>query len=332
MNVSLRALTPTDLLLVGAVFGLFIAVWLVGIFVWSARRSVRASKVERRLAPDGDPGAEAGSRVLRLWRDGDEVTTEVPGLPRRKRLRERLAYINREAELDVPIQTLILGASGIAAILFLVLLLSTESLVPGVAAAVLIGWSLSVYIKRRVTTRKARFETQFVDALDLAARSLRAGHPLMGAFRLISDEIPAPVGVIFGEICQEQALGMSLEHALRRASETHPSPDLKLFVTSVVIQMRSGGNLADMMERIAFVIRDRMRLSRRVRVLTAQTQLSKRILLVLPFVVFLVLHMINPKYMSTFYTTFNGQVLLAISGASMALGAWIMSRLLVIKY
>jgi tight adherence protein B len=96
--------------------------------------------------------------------------------------------------------------------------------------------------------------------------------------------------------------------------------------------MRSGGNLADMMERIAFVIRDRIRLSRRVRVLTAQTQLSKRILLVLPFVVFFVLHLINPRYMSTFYTTFNGQVLLGISGASMALGAWIMSRLLVIKY
>jgi len=330
MTLPLAALTPVDLLLAAAVFGLVIAVWLVGVFVWSARRSARASKVERRLAPD-DPGAEQGSRVLRLWRDGDEVTTEVPGV-RRRRFGERFAQINREAELDVPIQTLILGAAGIAIIIFLAFVLTTQSLVPGVAAAVLLGWFLSMYVKRRIATRKSRFETQFVDALDLAARSLRAGHPLMGAFRLISDEIAAPVGGIFGEVCQEQALGMSLEHALRRASEQHASSDLKLFVTSVVIQMRSGGNLADMMERIAFVIRDRIRLSRRVRVLTAQTQLSKRILLVLPFVVFFVLHLINPKYMSTFYTTFNGQVLLGISGASMALGAWIMSRLLVIKY
>jgi tight adherence protein B len=331
MTMPLAALTPIDVLLAAAVFGLIIAVWLAGVSMWSARRAARARRVENRLAPH-EPGSDQGSRVLRLWREGQEVTTEVPGLPRKKGLQERLEYINREAELEVPIQTLILGAFGIAVIIFLVILLTMKAVVPGIVVGMLIGWALSIYVKGRILRRLTRFENQFVDALDLAARSLRAGHPLMGAFRLVSDEIPSPVGTIFNDVCQEQSLGMSLEHALQRASEKHPSPDLKLFVTSIVIQMRSGGNLADMMERIAFVIRDRMRLTRRVRVLTAQTQLSKRILLVLPFIVFFVLHLINPRYMSTFYETVDGQVLLAISAASMAVGAWIMARLLIIKY
>jgi tight adherence protein B len=329
MTMYVAALNVVDLVLVAAVFALVLALWLAGVFVAGARRQARSRRVESRLAVDDEVGA--GTRVLRLWRDGEESTMEVPGV-RRRSFGDRLERINIEADLNVPIQTLILGVLAISLIVSVPLLLYLRTPVPGIAVGAGLIWLLVVYVKRRSVRRLERFETQFVDALDLAARSLRAGHPLMGAFRLISEEIAAPVGQIFGDVCQQQALGSSLEQALRRTSDQHPSGDFKLFATSVVIQMRSGGNLADMMERIAFVIRDRMRLSRRVRVLTAQTQLSKRILLVLPIIVFFVLHLINAKYMATFYTTYKGQVLLAIAGGSMLLGAWIMSKLLVIKY
>jgi tight adherence protein B len=100
----------------------------------------------------------------------------------------------------------------------------------------------------------------------------------------------------------------------------------------VIIQVRSGGNLADMMHRLADVIRDRMRLKRRVRVLTAQTQLSKRVLLVLPFLLFGVLNLLNPTYMMPLYTTSMGRTLLVVAGTGLMLGVWVMNRLSVLKY
>src|SRR5204862_1993783 len=106
--------------------------------------------------------------------------------------------------------------------------------------------------------------------------------------------------LVLSDICQRHGMGANLEEVLRESGDESASPDMKLFSTSVAIQIRTGGNLADLMERLAYVIRDRMRLHRRVRVLTAQTQMSKRVLLALPFIMFIVLNMLNPKYMTPF--------------------------------
>ena len=163
-------------------------------------------------------------------------------------------------------------------------------------------------------------------------RLVRAGHPLVGAFQLIATEVPPPVGGLFAEICQAQEMGLTIERAILEVGRTFNNADVRIFGTSVAIQLRSGGNLADMMDRLAYVIRDRMRLSRRVRVLTAQTQFSKRILAVLPVVVFVVLSSVNPKYMSTMYSTQTGRYLLTIAAVGVLLGIWIMNRISVIRY
>ncbi len=115
---------------------------------------------------------------------------------------------------------------------------------------------------------------------------------------------------------------MPMAQALRSVAERNHSEDLNLFVTSVVIQLASGGNLADMMERLANVIRDRQRLNRRVSVLTAQTQFSKNVLLALPFLVFVALNVINPKYMAPLYTTSLGQMIMLVASIGLLLG-WI---------
>jgi tight adherence protein B len=189
-----------------------------------------------------------------------------------------------------------------------------------------------IYLKQKVDRVVTAFEQQFVDALELAARSLRAGHPLIASFRIIADEVAAPVGTMFQRICQQQAVGISLEQSLREAAAATSSPDMKLFATSVAIQLRSGGNLADMMDRLSAVVRGRMWLTRRVRVLTAQTQLSKRLLLVLPALLFGVLTLLNPGYMHPLYATATGRVLLVVAGLSLLFGAWLMSRMAVLKY
>lgn len=315
--------------MMAATFGLIISLWFAVMLIWSARRAARLRSVEQRLGLiEQDSGA---GRVLRLWHDGHESTTVVPERSARQALFARLEKMRQDAAWETPLRSILLGLAGAMGGVFVLTLVLTGSVMIGVGAMLAIALLFWIYMKQRITSRVAKFERQLVDALELASRSLRAGHPLVGSFRLISDEIAAPVGTVFAEVCQQQGLGMSLDEAIRLAAANSQSADMKLFATSVIIQLRGGGNLADMMERLAFVIRERMRLARRVRVLTAQTQFSKRVLLSLPFLVFVLLNVINPQYMKPLYSTSGGHTLLMIAGGGLLAGAWMMNRLATIK-
>jgi tight adherence protein B len=171
-----------------------------------------------------------------------------------------------------------------------------------------------------------------VDGLGIAARALRAGHPLMGAFQLISEEIDEPLGDIFYRICQEQMLGSDLKDSIHKVAKSTYNPELKLFATSVGIQLQSGGNLADLMDSLAEIIRARMRLNRRVRVMTSQTQFSKNLLIALPIIVFFVLNILNPEYAEPLYTTTVGRIMMAATAVSIFFGAWVMKRLTVLRF
>ena len=208
----------------------------------------------------------------------------------------------------------------------------TGKVVLSIAVVAALLFVLRIILKIRISGHEALFDRQFVDALGLAARSLRAGHPLISTFHLVSEETAPPVRTVFAEICQQHSMGAELEVVLRNAADKTTSTDMKLFATSVAVQMRTGGNLADLMERLAVVVRDRLRLGRRMRILTAQTQMSKRVLLVLPFFVFILFNILNPDYMAPLYTTKVGNILLAISALGLAFGSWLMNRMAVLKY
>lgn len=319
-----------DVVLPAAAFLLIVALWLVGMIILSMRRSGLATKIHRRIGLIEDSGRP--ERQLRLWHDGKEVTTYVPGMPVRPPAMQRFRRLCQDAGWQTPHTTILTGvlcASGLLGLCMLALLRSPLLALGAPVSLLSVFW---IYLKQCATRQEAVFDRQFIDALDLATRSLRAGHPLLGAFRVICDEVPAPVGNVFSEICQQQGVGVGMEEALRRAAAASTSLDLKLFATSVAIQMRTGGNLTDMMERLATVIRSRMWLTRRIRVLTAQTQFSKRLLLVLPFVVFLALNLLNPAYMQPLYTTPLGKGMLMIAGAGLLLGGWAMNRMASLKY
>ena len=164
-------------------------------------------------------------------------------------------------------------------------------------------------------------------SLELSARALKSGHPLLAAFQLIADEIPAPVGALFADICQQQALGVRMEDALRRSASHTKSDDMKLFAAAMAIHLRSGGNLAEVMHGLAFVIRERMRLGRRFRTLIAQTQISKRILVGMPIIMFGVLNIIGPAYMQTMYSNIMGQFMLVGAATMMLIGWFIMNKM-----
>jgi len=307
-----------------AAFVLVLGLWLIAVLLWRMWQARRKQLVDQRL---GLGEAVGPTRQLRLWHDGKEAITRVPDLSFRPTLSQRLERTRQDAGFQVPLQTLVLmlvGLAGLTAMVTLVISGSAVLSLIGVLAVILVFW---IYVKHRSSKRQELFDRQLVDSLDLAARSLRAGHPLMGAFRLIAEEIDPPVGSVFAKICQQQTLGVSLEEALRSEAAVSGSDDLKLFATSVVIQIRSGGNLASMMERLSAVISDRMRLNRQVRILIAQTQLSKRILMALPIIVLGIISLLKPDYLIPLFSTSEGRIMLITAGALLLVGSWSMNRL-----
>ena len=319
-----------DMAVAVSVFGLVLALWFMAMLARSRRRSSQEETISKRLRPSGQRDGE--NQVLHLWHEGRETTMKVRNAIRLS-TRERLDQLFREAGWDPRVRTRVLAAFFLGTpLIALITYAGMDSALPGVGIALLVAVIFFGYLRHRVNRRAALFETQLVGALELAARSLRAGHPLVGAFNLVSEETAPPVGTLFTEICQQQELGVNLEDSIREAALTSGSADMRLFATSVLIQMQTGGNLADMMERVAMVIRDRIRLNRRVKILTAQTQFSKRILLAIPLIVFALLNVIDPEYISPLYSRSEGKFLLAVGTLCLLAGAWVMNRLAILKY
>jgi tight adherence protein B len=146
--------------------------------------------------------------------------------------------------------------------------------------------------------------------------------------RFVGTQVDPPVGDVFHNICQQHSLGASLEEALQTEAGKTSSTDMLMFATSVAVQLRSGGNLSDMMGRLADVIRDRIRLARRVRVVTAQARLGRNVIVAMPFVIILILHLGMPQYLDPLYNTVLGNIMLAVAMGALLLGIWVMNAII----
>ena len=324
--LSVFRLTGLQLVAAGAGFAVILAGWLGVLIWWQARRREKTDRFERRLGLVDE--SKRGARVLRLWQDGQEATIYVSNITMRPSLIGRLEALRNEAGLSVSLAVLGGVVACVAAVVFIAMVILTHQVLAGLAGAAATLMGAWIWLKRAVSKRAALFDRQLVDAMDLAQRSLKAGHPLVAAFQLVAAEIDESVGGLFSGICEQQELGADLEQALRAGAARCTSEDMKLFATCVAMQARSGGNLASMIERLAEVIRDRIKLGRRVRVLTSQTQFSKRVLIGLPIALFVLLNALNPAYMEPLYSTSTGQMLLCGAGVSVLMGTWVMGRMI----
>ena len=316
-------------ILMTSIFVLVFSAWTICVLLWMVQYARRRKRLQKRM---GVLDAESQkAQTLQLWRE--EYQAHRAAARRRKEtLSERLDRLGADAGWKTPAHLVILSVVGLAAFAAVIPVLLGYQVMIGVGIALLIlivFWSLT---RRKIDHRISLFERQLVESLGIAARALRAGHPLVGAFQSISDEIPEPVGTIFGEICQEQALGLDLQDSIRRVANATRNADLKLFATAVSIQMTTGGNLADVMDNLAAVTRSRMRLNRRVRVLTTSTRMNRNTLLAVPIFLFVFMNISSPDYAGVFYTTFAGRCMLTVAGVGMLVGAWIMTKLSVIRY
>lgn len=189
--------------------------------------------------------------------------------------------------------------------------------------------NLVVDIKRR--RRLKRFMNYFPETLEMFARSLRAGHSFTGAIQLVAQEMPDPIGPEFSKVFEEQNLGIPLRQALIGMTDRVDILDVKFFVTAILIQRETGGNLAEIIDKIAYVIRERFRVQGQLKIFTAQARLSGGILSLLPIGVAGLIGILNPEYLKPLFLERAGRIMIAIAVIMQVLGMLAIRKIIRIK-
>lgn len=224
-----------------------------------------------------------------------------------------------------------LGVAGILACGGFLLGTLTDKSYLRIALAAVLGLLPYPYLRLKRRRKTVLLEKQMPEGMDLLSRSLRAGHTLQSAMEMVSGEIGAPLGAEIKIAYEEQRLGLGLNKALRRMADRVDSQDLRFFVTSVLIQSETGGNLAEILENIGQLIRARLQLKGKISGLTAEGRFSALILSMLPIAIFLILYFVNRDYMMLLWTDPLGNKLLLGGVISMALGTLWMKKMIQIK-
>lgn len=183
---------------------------------------------------------------------------------------------------------------------------------------------------RRKRRLKA-FASQLPDALEMISRTLRAGQGLAFGFNMVSTEMPSPISKEFGRVFEEQNLGIPVDESLRGLTERIPNLDLKFFVTALILQRQTGGDLAEILDKIGELIRDRFRIWGQVQALTGEGRLSGVVLLALPFVLFIAVYQLNPGYVMVLFEDPLGTRMLVVAAIMQIVGALVIRAIVNIK-
>ncbi|HJR76858.1 MAG TPA: type II secretion system F family protein [Nitrospiraceae bacterium] len=239
--------------------------------------------------------------------------------------------LHRQADCRLPLGAFVL-ATPLLALVGLMVGLSMQPwrLLAGVCA-IACGTLPAGYLYWLKVQRMAKFERQLPEALELVSRALRAGHAFSVGLKLVGEEAADPIGVEFRRVFDEVSMGVALPQALQNMTERLDCVDLRFFVTSVLVQRETGGNLAEIIDSLAELIRKRFELQLRVKALSAEGRFSAAILLGLPLLVGAALFKINPDYMSTLFTDPMGQNMVLVGSLLMVIGAVIIKRMVAIK-
>jgi tight adherence protein B len=244
---------------------------------------------------------------------------------------ERLQLTMNQANLKYTLGFFILLSMAFGLMAYMICSILTGN-APLSFLALIVSAGLPVfYVRSKKKQRMAKFEKQFPEALSLIARALRAGHAFASGMKLASEEFGDPLGSEFEETLDEINFGVSVANALKNLARRVDCPDLRFFVVSVNLQRETGGNLAEIIEGLAHLIRERFKFRGKVRVLSAEGRLSATILLVLPFVLFAGIFFANPKYISTLIYDPVGRYLMGVSGFMMIIGTFLIKRIIKVE-
>jgi tight adherence protein B len=200
-----------------------------------------------------------------------------------------------------------------------------------VLPAILLATSPFLYLFNKRKKRMEKFERQLPEALELVSRALKAGHALTGGLRMVAEEFGDPVGTEFGKTLDEINFGIGVPEALTNMTLRVDCEDLKFFAVSVIIQRETGGNLAEILESLSHLMRERFKFQGRVRVLSAEGRLSAIVLVAVPFLIAGGFSLFRPEYIGLLFTDSIGRVLVAIALVMMGCGIYVMKRMVSLK-
>ncbi|MGD8394505.1 MAG: type II secretion system F family protein [Candidatus Eiseniibacteriota bacterium] len=308
---------------------IFLAVASIAFGVYTFGMADRRAALQRRLAEISGQRDRLDSRILRDDRKSSIglLDRSLGGLQVIRRL-ERLLL---QAGLSVRVSVFLLMSLSAAALCGMLANLLVHHVALAAFVALCAGLLPLFVITHRKERRIRRFDEQFPEAIDLMVGALRAGFALSGAIQLVADEAPDPVGSEFRILFEEQKLGLDVREALLNFTDRMGSTDAALFVTAVLIQRDTGGNLAEVLENISGVIRDRFRILGEIRTFTAVGRLSGFILAGLPPLVALVISMLNPNYMGIMLEHPLGSSVITVAVILQVVGFLVIRRIIDIK-
>jgi len=313
-----------------AIFVLTLVLFIAGYFLF-AGQSAEVSEIKKRLS----------LLELRNLRDAEmpavlksELLSDIPALNVLLSRMNIAVWIGRkleQADLNMKVGTffllsfVLLGAGMVAG-----RLLHWPFLVSAILGLLLFFVpNTYVNVKRRI--RHKKFMIHFPEALEMFARSLRAGHSFTGAIQLVSQEMPDPISPEFQKVFDEQNLGIPLRQALNGMAERVDALDVKFFVTAILVQRETGGNLAEIIDKISYVIRERFRVQGQLRIFTAQAKMTGFILTLLPIGVAVAIGLLNPDYLKPLWFDPIGKYMIVLAVVMQAVGAIVIRKIIRIK-
>jgi tight adherence protein B len=296
------------------------------------QRNARARLIKERLANERKAPELAAEEELALLRD--EQLSQIPALDNLLRRSTRVSDIQKmlaQGGMSTRAGNF-LGMSAAAGVVVTFVAYALSRRVEIAWVGMLLGFVLPyAYASYRRTKRFEKFEELFPEAIDTLARAVRAGHAFTTALEMISDEVAEPVAGEFRQLYEEQKFGMPVRDALLNLTERMPLVDVKFFVTAVMLQRETGGNLAEILDNLSYVIRERFKIQRQVRVYTAQGRLTMALLMGMPPIIVTVMLVVNPAFIRPLFSDPIGHGLLVAGITLQTVGYFVIRKIIRIQ-
>jgi len=320
------------LVLVGVIVFVLVAAGVFSVASLLDERRARARVLRERLSAEQLAADRQPNEEMALLRD--ELLSDIPALNKLLQGSSRITSLQTflsQGEVDLrPGKFLLLSAASCVICGVLILFISNSPLFAGIA--LLLGLFLPYfYASYRRGRRFQKFEEIFPEAIDTLARAVRAGHAFTTALELIAGEMAEPVSGEFRKLFEEQKFGLPLREALLNLADRVPIVDVKFFVTAVMLQRETGGNLAEILDGLSYVIRERFKILRQVRVYTAQGRLTMLVLMLLPPIIVVVFYLLNPDFIRPLFYDPIGHALIVIGLSLQFIGHLLIRKIIRIQ-
>lgn len=317
----------------GIVVVVFVAVSLAVFALLSLfdRRHAQARLLRDRLT-SAQQAPEPTVQQVELVRD--EMMSRIPALDAMLRRSERVSMLQKmltQGHVDIRAGNFLMLCV-ISSIVFGVMFaVAGGAFVFGWAGALLGFFVPYAYASHQRSKRFQRFEEKFPEAIDTLARAVRAGHAFTTALEMIANEVSEPVAGEFRQLYEEQKFGLPVRDALLNLADRIPLVDVKFFITAVMLQRETGGNLAEILDNLSYVIRERFKILRQVRVHTAQGRLTMMLLMAMPPTIVVTMLILNPGFIQPLFTDPIGHVLIVAGITLQTLGYFFIRRIIRIQ-